>query len=101
MLAASGEVHGYLFLAQGYHAVPVIGPLFAVQAVAAITLGLVLVAPARRSLRLAGAALAVSSAGGFLLSDVVGLFGLHDTFAAPGAVLALVVEVLAGALLAL
>ena len=101
MLVATGEIHGYLFLAQGYHAVPIIGPLFAVQAVAALALGLVLVGPARRSLRLAGAALAASSAGGFLLSDAVGLFGFDDTFAAPRAVLALVVEVLAGSLLAL
>ena len=101
MLVASGEIHGYLFLAQGYHAVPIIGPLFAAQAVVAITLGLVLVGPARRALRVAGAALAVGSAVGFLLSDTVGLFGLHDTFAAPGAVLALVLEVLAAVLIAL
>lgn len=101
LLVASGEIHGYLFLAQGYHAVPIIGPLFAAQAIAGIALGLALVGPARRALRLAGAALALSSAAGFLLSDAVSLFGFHDTFAAPGAVLALVVEVLAGAFLAL
>ncbi len=100
-LVASGEIHGYLFLAQGYHAVPVIGPLCAVQAVAGVALGLVLVGRARRALRLAGAALALSSAAGFLLSSAAGLFGFHDTFAAPGAVLALVVEVLAGVLLVL
>ncbi len=101
LLVASGEIHGYLFLARGYHAVPVIGPLFAAQALAGIALGLVLVGPARRALRLAGAALALSSAAGFLLSDVVNLFGFHDTFAAPGAIVAFLVEVLAGICLAL
>ena len=101
LLIASGEIHGYLFLAQGYRAVPVIGPLFAAQAVVAVALGLVLVGRTRRALRLAGTALALSSAAGFLLSSAVSLFGFHDTFAAPGAVLALGVEVLAGLLLAL
>ncbi len=100
-LIASGEIHGYLFFAQGYHAVPVIGPLFASQAVAGVVLGLVLAGAARRALRLAGAALALFSAAGFLASDAVGLFGFHDTLAAPGAVLALIVEVAAGVLLAL
>ena len=101
LLVASGEIHGYLFLARGYHAVPVIGPLFAAQAFAAVGLGLALVGPARRALRLAGSALALSSVAGFALSDAVTLFGFHDTLAAPGAVFALVVEALAAVLLAL
>ena len=101
LLIASGEIHGYLFFGEGYHAIPIIGPLFAVQAVTAIAFGLVLVGPALRVLRLAGAALALSSAAGFVLSNAVSLFGFHDTLAAPGAVLALIVEILAGALLIL
>jgi plastocyanin len=76
-LLASGGIHLDLYLTS-YHAIPTIGPLFLVQTASALLIGLVLAVRADQLLSAAGALLAISTLGGYLLSRVVGLFGFHE-----------------------
>ena len=95
----SASIHLDLWLA-GYRSVPTIGTLFLVQAIAGFTLGAA-VALSRRTLpALAGAALLLGTAGGFLWSVTWGLFGFKDLLSAPFGVEALVVELIGTAVLA-
>ena len=80
----SGIIHLYLWGKQyGYRDVPTIGPLFLLQGIVAILLG-VLVIVSRRVLVLilAGGMLAVSVVA-LVLAIEVGLFGFRDSWLAP------------------
>jgi hypothetical protein len=80
----SGVIHLYLWGKQyGYRDVPTIGPLFLLQGIVAILLGL-LVVVTRRSLvlLLAGGMLAVSVVA-LVIAVEVGMFGFKDSWAAP------------------
>jgi hypothetical protein len=80
----SGIIHLYLWGKQyGYRDVPTIGPLFLLQGIAAILLGLLVVASRRVVvLVLAGGMLAVSVVA-LVLAIEVGLFGFRDSWLAP------------------
>ena len=80
----SGIIHLYLWGKQyGYRDVPTIGPLFLLQGIVAILLGLlVLVSRRVLVLVLAGGMLAVSVVA-LVLAIEVGLFGFRDSWAAP------------------
>jgi hypothetical protein len=99
--AGSGVIHLYLWGKQyGYRAVPTIGPLFLIQGIAAIVVGLLVIASRRTWAVLIGAALLVASVAALLLAVYVGLFGFRDTWSAQYAWLSLFEEA-AGAVLLL
>jgi hypothetical protein len=101
LLAAVAVVHGRLWL-DGYRSIDLIGPLFALDvALAALLAVAVLLAPDRylTVVALAGALLAVGTAGGLLLTTQVPLFGYQESLAAQDAVLSLVLEGAAGVVL--
>jgi hypothetical protein len=94
LLAGVAVLHGELWL-DGYRAIDVIGPLFALDTVMAAVLAIALVVVARTMLpvvALAGAALAAGTAGGLLLSTQVPLFGFSESLHEQHAVLSLVLE---------
>jgi hypothetical protein len=94
-------VHGRLWL-DGYRSLDVIGPLFALDTVLAVLLAAAVVLTPLRYVpvvALAGAALAVGTAAGLLLSTRVALFGFRESLSAEHAVLSLVLEGAAGVVL--
>jgi hypothetical protein len=99
LLVWSGVLHLQLW-SEGYRSISVIGPLFLIQGIASIVLAVALVAFRRLVLLAAGAALAVGTAVGLLLSASVGLFGYTESLAVPSAQTSLVVEFTGAALLA-
>jgi hypothetical protein len=76
----------------GYRDISVIGPLFLVQGIASIILGVAIVALRWLALLAAGAVAGVATAVGLLLSVYVGLFGYTENLAVPYATLSLAVE---------
>ena len=99
LLVWSGVLHLQLW-SEGYRTISVIGPLFLVQGIASIAAAVALVAFRRLVLLAAGAALAVGTAAGLLLSASVGLFGYTESLAVPSAQTSLVVEFTGTAVLA-
>ena len=80
----SGVIHLYLWGKQyGYQDIPTIGPLFLIQGIAAVALGLLVVVSRRVVwLVLAGGMLVVSVVA-LVLAIEVGLFGFKDSWFAP------------------
>jgi predicted lipoprotein with Yx(FWY)xxD motif len=93
LLVASGAIHLDLYLT-GYRSIPTIGWLFLVQIIAAFVLGAAVLASGRWLAAAAGAAFALSTLGGYLLSLWVGLFGFTEVVTTAG-VAAGVIEVAA------
>lgn len=98
LLVWSGIIHLHLW-ATGYRQIATIGPLFLVQGIVGLVLAVVIALFRRLVLLLSGAAFALGTIGGLLLSVHVGLFGFRDSLSAPFAVESLVVEAVAGAVL--
>jgi hypothetical protein len=97
----SGVIHLYLWGKQyGYKDVPTIGPLFLIQGIVTILLGLAVIASRRVVVLLAGAGLLVASVVALVLAVEVGLFGFKDSWLAPYAKTSLYEEI-AGAVLLL
>jgi hypothetical protein len=90
-LVWSGVIHLELW-GDGYRDISVIGPLFLVQGIAAIILGVAIVAFRWLALLAAGAVAGVATAVGLLLSVHVGLFGYTESLSVPYATLSLAVE---------
>ncbi|MEU6601387.1 hypothetical protein [Streptomyces flaveolus] len=93
-LAAGGYLHARLYI-DGYRFIPVIGPLFLLQAGASIALAvLLLVETPPLLLRIAAAGIALGALGGFAASRTVGVFGFteHGLRPAPQALLSLLAE---------
>lgn len=107
LLAATAAIHLDLYLT-GYQTIPTIGWMFLLQVIVAFALALaVLAAPlVARSGRLpaaaaaAGAAFAIATLGGYLLSLWVGLFGFREVRTTAG-IVAGIIDVAAFAVLAL
>ena len=99
LLVWSGVIHLQLW-SDGYRGISVIGPLFLIQGIASIVLGVALVVFRRVVLLAAGAVLAAGTAVGLLLSVYVGLFGYIESLAVPDARTSLVVEFTSAAVLA-
>jgi len=99
LLIASGAIHLDLYLT-GYRTIPTIGWLFLLQVIAAFALAAAI--PLTRSwlAAAAGAAFAVSTLGGYLLSLRFGLFGFTEVRTTAG-IVAGVIDVAAFALLAI
>ena len=99
LLAWSGVIHLQLW-SDGYRDISVIGPLFLLQGIASIVLAVALAVFRRLALLAAGAALAVATAAGLLLSASIGLFGYTESLAVPYAKESLAVEFTSAAVLA-
>lgn len=99
-LLLSADVHLVLY-AEGFGEIPVIGPLFLVNVVAGLVLGVALLLTRHPLALLAAAGFGVATFGAYLVSATIGLFGVHETTWDAQAVLAAVAEivVVAGAAL--
>ncbi|MFK0106239.1 hypothetical protein [Streptomyces sp. NPDC091217] len=93
-LAAGGYIHAQLYV-DDYRFIPVVGPLFLLQASASFALAvLLLTGTPPLLLRAAAAGVALGALGGFAASRTVGVFGFTERGLqpAPQAVLSLVAE---------
>jgi hypothetical protein len=90
-LVWSGVIHLMLW-SDGYKDISVIGPLFLVQGIVSIILGVIIVAFRWLMLLIAGAVAGVATAVGLLLSVYVGLFGYRESLSVPYGDLSLAVE---------
>jgi len=89
LLVASGAIHLDLYLT-GYNSIPTIGPLFLLQIIAAFVLAIAIPLTGRRLAYAAGAAFAIGTLGGYLLSLKVGLFGFTEVRTTAGIVAAII-----------
>ena len=91
----SAIVHLYLWgKADGYRAVPTVGPLFLLQGIAGCLLGPLILAVRRVVTDVVGAAYMAGSLGALFLSINGGLFGFDETFTAPWVKFSLVDELI-------
>ena len=98
LLIASGAIHLDLYLT-GYRSIPTIGWLFLLQVISAFALAIAIPATGLRLAYAAGAAFAIGTLFGYLLSLKIGLFGFTEVRTTAGIVAALI-DVAAFAVLA-
>jgi hypothetical protein len=102
LLLWSAYIHFHLWNeSDGYRSIPTIGWLFLLQSIAGLVIAVVIIATRRVWAALLGIGFALSTIGGFLISVLHGLFGFKDSWLAPFATQAFVIEVIAAAVLAL
>jgi hypothetical protein len=92
------SIHFHLWQ-DGYRHIPTIGPLFLVQSVVGLLIGLLVIAVRRVWTAIVGVGFALATMAGFLISVEHGLFGFTDSWAAPFAGLAFTVEIATAAAL--
>jgi hypothetical protein len=97
----SGYIHLYLWGRQQfpYRDIPTIGPLFLVQGIAAILIGLLVIITRRVGALLVGAGLLVVSVVALIIDVEVGMFGFKDSWAVPYAKTTLYEEIVGAVLL--
>jgi hypothetical protein len=95
LLLWSGYIHFHLWDTEGYRHIPIIGPLFILQAISALILGLAAMATRRLLSAILGLGFALGTISGFLISVTGGIFGFQDSWLAPDAQTAFFVEVTA------
>ncbi len=97
----SGYIHLYLWGRQPYpyRDIPTIGPLFLVQGVVAIIIGLMIIVSRRVGALLVGAGLLVVSVAALVIDVEVGMFGFKDSWAVPYATSTLYEEIIGAVLL--
>jgi hypothetical protein len=96
----SGVLHLYLWGKQyGYRDIPTIGPLFLIQGIAAILIGLIVIVSRQVGVLLVAVALLVASVIALVLAIEVGLFGFRDSWLAPYAWTTFYEELAGGVLL--
>jgi hypothetical protein len=83
LLVWSSYVHFHLWDSEGYRHIATIGPLFLLQSITGLLLGVLVVAVRRVWAALLGAGFALSTLAGFLVSVEHGLFGFKDSWQAP------------------
>ena len=98
-LVAAGAIHLDLYLT-GYRSIPTIGWLFLVQVISAFVLAAAILVTRHPLAAAAGAAFALGTLGGYLLSLKVGLFGFTEVRTTAG-IVAAVIDVAAFAALAI
>src|ERR1700761_1499456 len=99
LLIATGAIHLDLYLT-GYRTIPTIGWLFLLQVIAAYVLAAAIALIRHPLAYAAGAAFALGTLGGYLLSLKVGLFGFTEVRTTAG-IVAAILDVAAFAVLAL
>ena len=97
----SGYIHLYLYGRQPfpYSAIPTIGPLFLLQGIVAIVIGVLVVVARRFFAVLLGAGLMVVSVAALVIDVEVGMFGFQDSWQVPYATSTLYVEIVGAVLL--
>src|ERR1700729_1686797 len=96
----SGVLHLYLWGKQyGYRDVPTIGPLFLIQGIAAVLIGLIVIVSRQAGVLLVAVALLGASVIALVLAIEVGLFGFRDSWLAPYAWTTFYEELAGGVLL--
>jgi predicted lipoprotein with Yx(FWY)xxD motif len=98
LLWATAGLHLDLYLT-GYRTIPTIGPLFLLQIIAGLGLGLLVLLTGSRLVAAAGAGYAIATLAGYLLSVQFGLFGFREIRTTAG-IVAGVIEVAAFIVLA-
>jgi hypothetical protein len=98
----SGYIHLYLWGRQPfpYRDVPTIGPLFLIQGIAAIVIGLLVIVSRQVVALVIGAGMLVVSVAALVIDVEVGMFGFQDSWSVPYATSTLYWEI-AGAVLLL
>jgi hypothetical protein len=91
----SAYIHFRLWQTEGYRHIPTIGPLFIIQSIAGVVIGVLIVAVRRLWVAVVGAGFAISTMVGFVVSLEVGLFGFQDNWSAPFAQQAFFIELAA------
>jgi hypothetical protein len=100
LLIWSAYIHFHLWdEADGYRTIATIGPLFLVQSIAGLVIGLGVVVVRRLWAAVIGIGFALTTIAGFLVTVAVGLFGFKDSWLAPFAKQAFIIEVVAVAVL--
>ncbi len=100
LLVWSAYIHFHLWSeTDGYRSIPTIGPLFLLQSIAGLAIGIGVVAVRRLWAAAVGIGFALTTIAGFLVSVARGLFGFKDSWLAPFAKEAFTVEVLAAVVL--
>jgi hypothetical protein len=100
LLIASGAIHLHLWDI-AYRHVATLGPLFLVQACAALVIALAVLLTRHILAVAAGLALCAGTIVGFVLARTVGIFGFKLTFSSGLANLVLVIEIVAILMLAI
>ena len=100
LLMWSAAIHYHLW-DDGYRSIATIGPLFLIQSIAGLVIGIGVGVVRRLWAALAGIGFALATLAGFLISVVHGLFGFEETWLAPFAQQAFALEVAAVVVLAL
>lgn len=95
LLVWSGYIHYHLWKGSDYRFIPNIGPLFILQAVVGLVLGLLAVAVHRVWTAILGIGFAAATMAGFFISVEHGLLGFKDSSSAPFAHQALFIEIAA------
>ena len=97
----SGYLHLYLWGRQPYpyRAIPTIGPLFLIQGIVAILIGLLVIATRRLYAVLLGAGLMVVSVAALVIDVEVGMFGFQDSWQVPYATSTLYEEIVGAVVL--
>jgi len=97
----SGYIHLYLWGKQPfpYRDIPTIGPLFLIQGIVAILIGLLTVISRRLFAVLVGAGLMVVSVAALVIDVEVGMFGFKDSWSVPYAKSTLYEEIVGAVLL--
>jgi len=99
LIVWSSFIHFHLWQELGYRHIPTIGPLFLIQSIAGLILGLLTIAIRRAWTAILGLGFALMTMLGYLISVTYGLFGFKDAWSAPFAHQAFVLELLTIALL--
>jgi hypothetical protein len=100
LLVWTAAVHFHLWAeTDGYRSIPTIGPLFLLQSIVGLVIGVAVVVLRRVWAAVVGTGFALATLAGFLMSVSAGLFGFQDSWLAPYAKEAFAVEVAAAAVL--
>ncbi len=100
LLVCSASIHFHLWSeTDGYRSIPTIGPLFLLQSIAGLVVGVGVVVVRRLWAAVIGIGFALATMAGFLISVVHGLFGFKDSWLAPFAKETFTIEVVAAAVL--
>jgi len=96
----SGVIHLFLWGKHyGYRDIPTIGPLFLIQGIAAVLIGLLVIVSRQVGVLLVAVILLVASVTALVLAIEVGLFGFRDSWLAPYAWTTFYEEIAGGVLL--
>jgi hypothetical protein len=100
LLVWSAAIHYHLWSEpDGYRSIATIGPLFLLQSISGLVIGVVVVAARRLWAALLGIGFVATTVAGFLVSVTHGLFGFKESWLAPFATQAFAIEVVAAGLL--